>query len=99
MMRTVFVCLLTFVTFHAYATKHVVLVVWDAMRPDFVTASNCPTLFQLSQQGTTFTKHHAAYPSATEVYGTVLATGVNPARSHIVGNHEYRPYIDELEDV
>ncbi len=69
------------------------------MRPDFVTESNCPTLFKLSKQGATFTKHHAAYPSATEVNGTVLATGVNPARDLIVGNHEYRPYVDELSDV
>lgn len=98
-MRTVLVCLLSCVALQLHAAKHVVLVVWDGMRPDFVTASNCPTLFELSQQGTTFTKHHAAYPSATEVNGTVLSTGVNPARNHIVGNHEYRPYIDQLADV
>jgi len=99
MIRTVLVFFVTLLTLQVHAAKHVVLIVWDGMRPDFVTASNCPTLFQLSQQGVTFTKHHAAYPSATEVNGTVLSTGVNPARSHIVGNHEYRPYIDELADV
>lgn len=98
-MRIVVICLLSFITFHVHAAKHVVLIVWDGMRPDFVNASNCPTLFQLSQQGATFTKHHSVYPSATEVNGTAISTGVNPARSHIVGNHEYRPYINELEDV
>ncbi|MDB6059245.1 MAG: Type phosphodiesterase/nucleotide pyrophosphatase [Verrucomicrobiales bacterium] len=98
-MRTFLVCLFASVAFQLHAAKHVVLIVWDGMRPDFVTASNCPNLFQLSKEGVTFTKHHSAYPSATEVNGTVIATGVNPARSHIVGNHEYRPYIDELADV
>jgi arylsulfatase A-like enzyme len=98
-MRIALAFLLSCFVIQVYAAKHVVLVVWDGMRPDFVTQSNCPTLSQLAQRGTTFTKHHAAYPSATEVNGTVIATGVNPARNHIVGNHEYRPYIDELEDV
>lgn len=99
MIRASLICLLSFITLELHAAKHVVLIVWDAMRPDFVTASNCPTLFSLSQQGSTFTKHHAAYPSATEVNGTVIATGVYPGRNHIVGNHEYRPYIDEMQDV
>ncbi len=27
--------------------EHVVLVVWDGMRPDFVTKENAPTLWQL----------------------------------------------------
>ncbi|MGZ4963117.1 MAG: alkaline phosphatase family protein [Limisphaerales bacterium] len=98
-MRTALAFLAFLFAIQVHAAKHVVLIVWDGMRPDFVNASNCPTLFQLSQQGVTFTKHHAAYPSATEVNGTVLATGVNPARNHIVGNHEYRPYVDELADV
>ena len=98
-MRTFLACLLFGIALQLHAAKHLVLVVWDGMRPDFANASNCPTLFQLSQEGSTFTKHHAVYPSATEVNGTVLATGVNPARNHIVGNHEYRPYIDDLADV
>src|SRR5438270_8007031 len=99
MIRTALICLFSFITLHVYAAKHVVLILWDGMRPDFVNASNCPTLYQLSQQGSTFPKHHSVYPSATEVNGVAISTGVNPARSHIVGNHEYRPYIDENEDV
>src|SRR3954469_33704 len=98
-MRTLFVCLLSAIALQLHAAKHVVLILWDGMRPDFVNESNCPTLYQLSQQGATFTKHHSVYPSATEVNGVAISTGVNPARSHIVGNHEYRPYIDEKADV
>jgi arylsulfatase A-like enzyme len=98
-MRTFLVCLLSAVALQVHAATHVVLILWDGMRADFVTASNCPTLFQLSQEGVTFTKHHSVYPSATEVNGTAISTGATPAHSHIMGNHEYRPYIDELADV
>src|SRR5215469_18229737 len=74
--------------------RHVVVVVWDGMRPDFVTEENTPTLWKLAREGTTFRNHHAAYPSATMVNGTVMMTGVYPGRSGIIANHVYRPDID-----
>ena len=74
--------------------EHVVVVVWDGMRPDFVTAQTTPTLYQLTQGGTFFKKHHPVYISSTEVNGTALITGSCPAHSTIIGNTEYRPGID-----
>jgi arylsulfatase A-like enzyme len=71
-----------------------VLVVWDGMRPDFVTEQNTPTLCKLAREGVTFRNHHAAYPSATMVNGTVMVTGVYPGRNGIIANHVYRPEID-----
>ena len=71
--------------------RHVVLVVWDGMRPDFVTATNTPTLFQLSKRGVFFAKNHSVYVSSTEVNGTALATGAYPQHSGVIGNREYRP--------
>jgi predicted AlkP superfamily pyrophosphatase or phosphodiesterase len=73
---------------------HVVVVVWDGMRPDFVTEQNTPTLWNLAREGTTFRNHHAAYPSATMVNGTIMVTGVYPGKSGIIANHVYRPDID-----
>ena len=73
---------------------HVVVVVWDGMRPDFVTEQNTPTLWHLAREGVTFRNHHAVYPSVTMVNGTALATGVYPGRSGIIANHVYRPDID-----
>src|SRR5262245_59308434 len=78
---------------------HVVVVVWDGMRPDFVTEQNTPTLWNLAREGTTFRNHHAAYPSATMVNGTVMVTGVHPGRSGIIANHVYRPDIDPHQAV
>jgi predicted AlkP superfamily pyrophosphatase or phosphodiesterase len=76
------------------AQRHVVMVVWDGMRPDFVSEQNTPTLWKLAREGVTFRKHHAVYPSATMVNGTALVTGVYPGRNGIIANHLYRPDID-----
>src|SRR5437764_7424473 len=74
--------------------RHVVVVVWDGMRPDFVTEQNTPTLWKLAREGVTFRNHHAVYPSATMVNGTAMVTGVYPGNSGIIANHVYRPDID-----
>ncbi len=79
--------------------EHVVLVVWDGMRPDFITPELTPTLSALAKSGTFFADNHAHYITTTEVNGTVLATGVFPRQSGIVANREYRPDIDPREPV
>jgi hypothetical protein len=79
--------------------EHVVVMVWDGMRPDLVSAENTPNLHALAQRGVFFANHHPAYPTTTEVNGTVFATGVLPARSGIIGNKEYRPAIDAAKPV
>jgi arylsulfatase A-like enzyme len=73
---------------------HVVVVVWDGMRPDFVSEQNTPTLWKLAREGTTFRNHHPVYPSATMVNGTAMVTGVYPGRSGVIANHVYRTDID-----
>jgi predicted AlkP superfamily pyrophosphatase or phosphodiesterase len=74
--------------------RHVVVVVWDGMRPDFVSAQNTPTLWKLAREGVTFRNHHAVFPSATNVNGTAMVTGVYPGKSGIIANYVYRPDID-----
>jgi arylsulfatase A-like enzyme len=77
--------------------KCFVLVVWDGMRPDFVSPELTPTLHALREGGVWFANHHSAFPTSTEVNGTVLATGVFPQRSGVTANEEYRPEIDALK--
>src|SRR5450755_4119744 len=77
--------------------KYFVLIVWDGMRPDFVSAELTPTLLALRESGVWFANHHSVYPTSTEVNGTVLATGVFPQRSGIIANKEYRREIDPLK--
>jgi predicted AlkP superfamily pyrophosphatase or phosphodiesterase len=84
-------------TWAAGRATHVVLMVWDGMRPDFVSDETTPTLAAMARQGVIFLHHHPAYPSMTEVNATALATGVYPQESGIIGNSEYRPGIDPLK--
>jgi len=74
--------------------QHIVLVVWDGMRPDFVTPQFTPALAALAQNGVFFRNHHAIFPSSTNVNGVGIATGACPQRSGVVSNQEYRPEID-----
>jgi arylsulfatase A-like enzyme len=74
--------------------RHVVVIVWDGMRPDFVNERNTPALWKLAQEGVTFQHHHSVYPTATNVNGAAMATGVYPNRNTLLANREFRPAID-----
>jgi arylsulfatase A-like enzyme len=98
LMRTFFICCLPFIAFAKNSAvgkeRHVVVIVWDGMRPDFVSEKHTPTLWKLAREGVTFRHHHAAYLSATEVNGTAIATGCYPSHSGIFANYLFRPEID-----
>ena len=74
--------------------RHVVVVVWDGMRPDFVSEETTPTLWKLAREGVSFRNHHPVYPSATMVNGTAMVTGVYPGKSGVIANYVYRPDIE-----
>jgi arylsulfatase A-like enzyme len=76
--------------------EHVVVVVWDGMRRDFITPQYTPTLYGLAEQGVFFKNHHPVYVSSTEVNGTAIATGDYPIKSGIMANSDYRPMLDWL---
>ena len=92
-------CLLPLLGRAAGVAQHIVVVVWDGMRPDFVTPELTPTLWELRTNGVWFARHHSAFPTTTEVNGTAIATGANPQRSGILANSEYRPLINPLGSV
>ncbi|HEY2045868.1 MAG TPA: alkaline phosphatase family protein [Candidatus Udaeobacter sp.] len=89
-----FVCASAAAVVPAKPERHVVVIVWDGMRPNFVTEQNTPTLWKLARDGVTFRNHHSVFPSATNVNGTAMVTGVYPGTSGIIANHAYRPDID-----
>ena len=83
----------------AAAEKHVVIVVWDGMRPDFVSEQNTPTLWKLAQSGVAFRNHHPVYPSATIVNGAAIVTGDYPSHDGILANHLYRSDINNRNSI
>jgi predicted AlkP superfamily pyrophosphatase or phosphodiesterase len=76
---------------------HVVLVVWDGMRPDFIRPDLTPHLWNLRTNGVFFKGNRSVYVSSTEVNGTALATGDYPGHSGIIANKMYFPEINLLE--
>ena len=80
-------------------TRHVVVIVLDGMRPDFVSVKNTPALWTLAQEGVVFRNHHSVYPSATNVNGTAMVTGVYPGKNGVIANYVYRPDIDRKRSV
>ncbi|HWA08082.1 MAG TPA: alkaline phosphatase family protein [Opitutaceae bacterium] len=78
---------------------HVVIVVFDGMRRDFISAENTPNLWRLVNDGVFFAHHHPVYLSATEVNGTAIATGAYPAHSFVIANTDYRPPIDPQKSI
>ncbi len=79
--------------------EHVVLVVWDGMRPDFVRADTTPVLDALAKRGTFFADQHSVYVTSTEVNGTAIATGCYPMHNGILANVEFRPDIQPYHPV
>ena len=72
----------------------VVVVVFDGMRPDFISEETTPHLWRLASEGVFFAHHHPVYLSSTEVNGTAIATGAYPSRSTVIANIDFRPRID-----
>jgi predicted AlkP superfamily pyrophosphatase or phosphodiesterase len=76
-----------------------ILMVWDGLRPDFVTERDTPNLFALEHEGVNFAYHHAVFPSVTMVNAAALATGYPPGGSGIFGDALYMPpALTELGD-
>ncbi len=73
----------------ANRVRLVILMVWDGLRPDAVTARGTPNLYAMTHQGVFFSAHHSIYPSLTMVNGAALATGALPGANGIVANTMY----------
>src|SRR4029453_6848952 len=67
---------------------------WDGMGPDFVSEENTPRLWKLAKEGLIFRNHHAVYPSATNVNGTAMVTGVFPGKTGVLRIFVFVPEID-----
>jgi arylsulfatase A-like enzyme len=102
-MKTKIIACLALLLTTAHATPipehRVVVLVWDGMRPDFITPETTPNLSRLAAEGVFFAHHHPVYLSATEVNGTALATGAYPAHSMVIANTDFRPAIDPQKSV
>ena len=62
------------------------IVVFDALRPEFVTAALMPNLAAFAANGVRYPNSRAAFLTETRVNQTAVVTGCTPARSGIMAN-------------
>lgn len=75
----------------------ILIIVWDGLRPDMVTPEQTPYLYAAAQRGVFCRASHAAFPTATRINASSLATGCYPARHGIVDNELYIPAVNPDE--
>jgi len=78
-----------------YPERMVLVMVWDGLRPDLVTAQTTPALWEFAQSGMEFANHHSVFPTVTRVNSAVVATGCCPGTNGILGNSIYAPEVYE----
>jgi arylsulfatase A-like enzyme len=69
----------------------VIVFVWDGLRPDSIDATLTPRLAALAERGTTFSDHHATYPTFTMMNAASFATGDFPEQTGFYGNTLWQP--------
>jgi predicted AlkP superfamily pyrophosphatase or phosphodiesterase len=67
------------------------VIVVDALRPDYVTPEVMPRLYRLGQRGIVFRAHHSVFPTVTRVNAASFVTGAYPETHGLMGNNIYSP--------
>ncbi len=71
--------------------RKVIIFVWDGLRPDSISASTTPNLWDLGKNGVFFNKNHATYPTFTMMNSSSFNTGDFPDKVGFYGNTVYVP--------
>lgn len=73
------------------------IVFFDGLRPDYITAEGMPNLYAFKQQACYGTKHHSVFPTVTRVNSSSYSTGSYPATHGLMGNTVYFPEVDKTQ--
>ncbi len=71
----------------------VVVMIFDGLRPDMVTAERMPHLHAFAKDSLWYREARSVFPSMTRVATSSIATGAPPALHGIVGNAFYYPQV------
>lgn len=66
--------------------KRALLVIFDGLRPDFISPHSTPRLARFFQRSARFSKSRSVFPSLTRVASSSLATGAPPAIHGMIAN-------------
>jgi len=78
----------------ASASRKQLLVIFDGLRPDYVTPEVMPNLYAFGQRGIVFSRHHSVFPTVTRVNTSSISTGSYPERHGLLGNTVFFPQVD-----
>jgi len=76
------------------ATRLILLIVMDGLRPDSINAEDTPTLFRLRQEGVTYLNSHSVFPTVTRVNAAAISTGMYPQSNGLVSNAMFVPSVN-----
>ena len=71
------------------------IVFFDGLRPDYITAENMPNLHAFKKKASYGTQHHSVFPTVTRVNASSYATGSYPGTHGLMGNSVYFPQVDK----
>lgn len=79
------------------ASRAILVIVADGLRPDYVTPEQMPRLSRLAGRGVVFRAHHSVFPTVTRVNAASFATGVYPEAHGLLGNTVYVPAVSSTK--
>jgi predicted AlkP superfamily pyrophosphatase or phosphodiesterase len=73
---------------------HTIIVFFDGLRPDYITAEGMPNLYAFRLQNAYGKEHHSVFPTVTRVNASSYSTGSYPGTHGLLGNTVYFPEVD-----
>src|ERR1700754_4340757 len=73
--------------------NRILIVFFDGLRPDYITAEAMPNLYAFKQKGAYGKQHHSVFPTVTRVNSSSYSTGSYPATHGLMGNIVYFPEV------
>ncbi len=70
------------------------IVFFDGLRPDYITAEAMPNLYAFSKAGCYGKQHHSVFPTVTRVNASSYSSGSYPGTHGLMGNTVYFPVVD-----
>lgn len=81
------------------AATRTLIVFFDGLRPDYITAEQMPNLFAFKKAGSYGTRHHSVFPTVTRVNSSSYSTGSYPAKNGLMGNTVYFPEVNKIKGI
>ena len=71
------------------------VVIFDGLRPDYITEQNMPNLYAFSKLGCYGKQHHSVFPTVTRVNASSFSSGSYPGTHGLMGNAVYFPIVEK----